>query len=384
VCTQATRPAVFKMLQDDATYLIIGGSGGIGQSIAKRMVERGARHIVLLSRTGKTTSKLNRLISDSRIVSASIYIKRCDVADKAAVAALVTDLQNTLPPIRGLIHTVMVLRVSVPDMPREIDCPANNKKDVLFEQMTFEEYDVVLRSKVFGAWNFHNTLLNTPLDFFIMLSSVAGIVGNRGQAAYAGANTYLDALARFRRRKGLAASSLSLTAVEGVGYLAENAAKESQVMKNLSGSVMSESEVLALVEAAIVDKSSGVCGGITGLLFEGPSSLPYNLSDGMFSYLRDAALAKSADANASSSSTELSISQKLQQVLTAEEAQELVTIGLRDKLGAILMLLAQVLESQQTTMSITAAGLDSLNAIELQNLDRQGTASSSASAGTVG
>jgi hypothetical protein len=103
------------------------------------------------------------------------------------------------------------------------------------------------------------------------------------------------------------------------------------------------------------------------LHFEDPSSLPYYTSDGKFSHLRDAALAKSADANASSSSIELPIAQRLQRASTAEEAQELVTIGLRDKLGAILMLQAEALEEQLATMSITAAGLDSLNAIELRN-----------------
>lgn len=160
--------------------------------------------------------------------------------------------------------------------------------------MTFEDYDAVLRSKVYGSWNFHNALVNTPLDFFIMLSSVAGIVGNRGQAAYAGANTYLDALAHFRRHKGLAASSLNLAAVEGVGYLAENAAKQTQVLKNLSGSVMDESEVLALVERVMMDRSSdSQC--ITGLHVPDPSSLPYWVSDAKFSHLRDAALAKAAD-----------------------------------------------------------------------------------------
>lgn len=234
--------------------------------------------------------------------------------------------------------------------------------------MTFEDYEAVLRSKVSGARNFHSELLQTPLDFFITLSSVAGIVGNRGQAAYAGANTYLDALVRFRRRKGLAATSLNLTAVEDVGYLAENAAKQSQVLKNLSGSVMSESEVLALVEEAILGRIGSVSNDqcITGLHFEDPSSLPYYASDGKFSHLRDAALALSADAKASSSA-ELTIAQKLQRASTAEEAQELVTAGVQEKLGAILMLPASVLEAQKGTVSITAAGLDSLNAIELRN-----------------
>jgi hypothetical protein len=239
---------------------------------------------------------------------------------------------------------------------------------VLFEKMTFEDYETVVRSKVSGAWNFHNALLNTPLDFFVLLSSVAGIVGNRGQAAYAGANTFLDAFTRFRRQKGLAATSLNLTAIEGVGYLAENTAKQSQVLKNLSGSTMGEPEVLALVDAAIEGKVDNVCSGqcITGLHFDSFSSLPYYASDGKFAHLRDVAFAESAD-DINSSSTELPIAQRLQRASTMEEAQELVIIGLRDKLGAILMLPTEELEAQQAMTSISAAGLDSLNAIELRN-----------------
>lgn len=242
---------------------------------------------------------------------------------------------------------------------------------MLFEQMTFEDYDAVLRSKVYGSWNFHKALLNTPLDFFIMLSSVAGIVGNRGQAAYAGANTYLDALAHHRRKNGLAASSLNLAAVEGVGYLAENAAKQSQVLKNLSGSVMDESEVLALVERVMFHRSDGDSSirsqYITGLHFEDPSSLPYWAADGKFSHLRSAALAKGKDTNTSTSPAESQIAHRVQRASSFAEAQEIVTVGLRERLATILMVPTEVLESQQASMSITAAGLDSLNAIELRN-----------------
>lgn len=231
--------------------------------------------------------------------------------------------------------------------------------------MTFEDYEEVIRSKVYGASNFHNALLNIPLDFFVMLSSVAGVVGNRGQAAYAGANTYLDALAHYRHRNGLPASSLNLAAVEDIGYLAENAAKQSQVMKNLSGSAMDEAEVLALVEQAILGNSGAQC--ITGLHFEDSSSLPYWASDGKFSHLRNTALAKAANDNASSSSTESQIGHRVQRASSLEEVQEIVTVGLQEKLAAILMVPVEVLESQKSKASITAAGLDSLNAIELRN-----------------
>lgn len=225
------------------------------------------------------------------------------------------------------------------------------------------------RSKVNGAWNFHNALTGTPLDFFIVLSSVAGIVGNRGQAAYAAANTFLDAFVRYRARQGLAASSLDLTAVDGVGYLAENAARQSQVLKNLSGNTLNESEVLALVEAAIEGKVTSTCDGqcVTGLNFENPASLPYYASDGKFSHLRNAALANSLDADGADGGANLSISQELQQTTTEQDAHEVVTLGIQEKLGAILMLPPEVMAAEQGKSSITALGLDSLNAIELRN-----------------
>lgn len=234
--------------------------------------------------------------------------------------------------------------------------------------MTFEDYENVTRSKVNGAWNFHNALTDTPLDFFIVLSSVAGIVGNRGQAAYAAANTFLDAFVRYRARQGLAASSLDLTAVDGVGYLAENTARQSQVLKNLSGNTLNESEVLALVEAAIEGKVTSTCDGqcITGLNFENPSSLPYYASDGKFSHLRSAALANSLNADGADGAN-LSISQELQQTTDEEDAHEVVTLGIQEKLGAILMLPPEVMAAEQGKSSITALGLDSLNAIELRN-----------------
>jgi acyl carrier protein len=232
--------------------------------------------------------------------------------------------------------------------------------------MTFNDYDAVVRSKIPGAWNFHTALLNQPLDFFVMLSSVAGIVGNRGQAAYAGANTYLDALASCRRRRGLPAISLNLAAVDDVGYLAENSAKRSQVLKNLAGSSMCEAEVLALVEAAIEGKVHGdQC--ITGLDFSNPSALPYYASDGKFSILRDAALAKGTADEGAADAVNLSVSQRLKRASSVQEAVDVVMEGLRGKLATILMLSTEDVAIQQATTSITALGLDSLTAIELRN-----------------
>jgi hypothetical protein len=85
--------------------------------------------------------------------------------------------------------------------------------------MTYEQYTTVIESKVKGAWNFHNALSNQELDFFVTISSAAGAVGNRGQAAYSAANTFLNAFVQYRLTLGLPASSLDLTAVSDAGYL---------------------------------------------------------------------------------------------------------------------------------------------------------------------
>ncbi|KAH8903179.1 polyketide synthase [Coniochaeta sp. PMI_546] len=344
---KATHPPVSSsLLKAEATYVIIGGGGGIGRSIARRLVQRGARHIILLSRRDSVATEVQQLIQESLQHGAFIHVKRCDAAVKEEVSSLLAELAQTLPPIRGVIHAAMVL------------------KDVLFEKMTFDDYNTVVRPKVQGAWNFHTALINQPLDFFVMLSSVAGIVGNRGQAAYAAANTFLDALASCRRRHGLPAVSLDLAAIEDVGYLAENSTKRSQVMKNLGGSSMCESELLALVEAAVKGKTeSDQC--ITGLDFSNPSAMPFYACDAKFSILRDAALASRDEV--STDSVDLSVSQKLRRATNVEEAVNIVTDGLRGKLATILMLSTEDVAIQQATTSITALGLDSLTAIELRN-----------------
>jgi hypothetical protein len=112
------------MLERDATYIIIGGTGGLGRSITRQMVRRGARHIVLLSRGGKMTDDVSKLLKESRKLGASIYVVPCDVSNERNVMELVKELQDDLPPIRGIIHAAMVLRVCLP--PKFLSDPAAN------------------------------------------------------------------------------------------------------------------------------------------------------------------------------------------------------------------------------------------------------------------
>ncbi|PHH68887.1 hypothetical protein CDD82_201 [Ophiocordyceps australis] len=336
---KATHQPSTDILSSDATYLIVGGTGGIGRSMAYWMAQHGARHIVLLSRSGRCSDDVLQLTEQCSRLGAAIHVRACDAADTAAVDGVVAELAQSLPPIRGLVHAAMVLR------------------DVLFEQMVFDDFDAVVQPKLAGALNFDSALAHAPLDFFILLSSVAGIVGNRGQAAYAAANTFLDALVHRRRALGRPATALDLTAVSDVGYLATHAARKTQVLHTLSASAINEAEVLALLEAAVCGQvATGQC--ITGLATHHDANNLFFAQDARFARLCDAA------AKPGASPETVSVHDEVSHAPNYEAALTIVTLRLWEKLCAILMLQSQDLDPKSTVRSY---GLDSLNAIELRN-----------------
>ncbi|KAI1816678.1 ketoacyl-synt-domain-containing protein [Poronia punctata] len=336
-----------QLLKDHATYILIGGTGGLGRSIARWMVSRGARHLVLLSRSGSATGKVKEVIDELAEVGARIVVRQCDVADPAEVEELVNYGLEEMPPVRGLIHGAMVLR------------------DVLFEKMTYDDYITVIESKVQGGWNFHHALINTPLDFFVAISSVAGMVGNRGQAAYAAANCFLDSLVQYRLARGLPAASLDLTAISDSGYLAEDLDKAAEVARNLGSDTICEAEVLALLGAAISGRMTKACNShtITGMRIT-PTMQPFWTSDAKCKYLREAAeAAAAADASAGVSKA-ISYNVAIKAAKTLAEAEQVVCDGLVSKFAAVMMM---EVEDLDITRSLSHYPLDSLVAIEIRN-----------------
>lgn len=326
--------------------------------MAKWMVEKGAGHVVLLSRSGSATGKVKELISSASIAGANVVVRRCDVADKASVDELFASGLDGLPPVRGIVHGAMVLR------------------DVLFEKMAYEDYTAVIESKVRGAWNFHHALQasSSPLDFFIAISSAAGTVGNRGQAAYAAANTFLNALVQHRLSLGLPAASLDLTAVSDAGYLADgDPERAAEVAKNLGAdSTISEAEVLALIGACVEGRTTTACRGhvITGMRIPPAPGKPFWHSDAKFKSLLAAAeeaekaASGGGDSSSSASAMLLSPGAAVKAASTLAEAEEAVCRGLVDKIAAVLMMEADDID---VTRSLSHYPLDSLVAIEIRN-----------------
>ncbi|EXJ69156.1 uncharacterized protein A1O5_08091 [Cladophialophora psammophila CBS 110553] len=181
----------------DKTYLLVGLAGDMGRSIARFMVERGARHIVLSSRVPKIDQ---RWIDDIARSGGRVMVLPMDVSNEASVDKDLAEVRASMPPIAGVAFGPLLLQ------------------DVMFKNMELWMMDMVLAPKVTGVRLLNERLSDpaNPLDFFVMFSSIAMVVGNPRQAAYSAANAYLHAITQQRRARGMAASTIDIGAVIGV------------------------------------------------------------------------------------------------------------------------------------------------------------------------
>ena len=159
------------------SYILVGGLGGLGRSIAQWMVDRGAKSTILVSRSGAQKDEAIQTVDELTAEDARMTVFACDVADRSRLIAVMGKCTKIPPPIRGVIQAAMNLR------------------DAVLENMSAEDWTASLRPKVQGSRCLHECLPKN-LDFFIMLSSCVGISGNKGQANYAAGNTYQDAPGR--------------------------------------------------------------------------------------------------------------------------------------------------------------------------------------------
>jgi myxalamid-type polyketide synthase MxaB len=187
-------------IRSDATYLITGGIGDLGLLVAKFLADKGAKHLVLVGRTQPTIEVIERL--KAQFADINVIVAQADVAKTSQLAQVLTDIES-LPPLRGVIHAAGIL------------------DDGILQQQTWERFEKVLAPKVQGAWNLHVLTRNCPLDFFIMFSSVASLLGSAGQANYAAANGFLDALAHTRNQAGSLTLSINWGAWSGLGLAAK-------------------------------------------------------------------------------------------------------------------------------------------------------------------
>jgi NAD(P)-dependent dehydrogenase (short-subunit alcohol dehydrogenase family)/acyl carrier protein len=216
--------------------LITGGTSGLGALLARHLVAaHGVRHLLLTSRSGSSAPGAAELVEQLTASGAEVRVEACDVADREAVA----DVLASIPaerPLRAVVHAAGVMD--------------NATVEVLDE----ERLARVLKPKVDGAWNLHTLTRDLDLAAFVLYSSVSGLAIGAGQANYAAANRFVDALAARRRAEGLPATSLAFglwTTQTGLGGGGVDAGLEEQRMAAMGLPPMSSAEGLVLFDEAI-------------------------------------------------------------------------------------------------------------------------------------
>ena len=183
-------------------YLITGGLGGLGSLTAAWLVERGARHLVLAGRNA--ASAASPQLEALRAAGADIALETVDVSRYDDMAAMFARLDRRGLPLRGFVHAAGAL------------------DDGVLTQLTVERLRRVTAAKIAGAWNLHLLTRDRPLDMFVLYASAVSLFGAAGQANHAAANTFLDALAAFRRSHGLPGLSIDWGPWSEAGAAAEH------------------------------------------------------------------------------------------------------------------------------------------------------------------
>ncbi|MFJ9113467.1 type I polyketide synthase, partial [Streptomyces sp. NPDC102283] len=223
-------------LDPDGTVLITGGTGGLGGLFARHLAAgHGVRRMVLVSRRGAAGPGARTLVDELTALGVDVTVAAADAADREALAAVLAAVPDA-HPLTAVVHTAGVL------------------DDATALSLDAERLGAVLRPKVDGAWNLHELTRGIPLAAFVLFSSISGITGSAGQANYAAANTYLDALAAHRAADGLPATSLAWGLWDGTHGMGAALDEAALARWTRSGVVpLTPGQGLALFDAALAD-----------------------------------------------------------------------------------------------------------------------------------
>ncbi|KAH6689849.1 KR domain-containing protein [Plectosphaerella plurivora] len=230
--TPAAPPAWRIEFDAEATYLLVGGVGGLGKPIAIWLAERGVKNITFLSRSAGKSKESKKLFREVEGMGCSVTAVAGSVDEAKDVERAIAASSST---IKGVFQLAMVL------------------KDAPMIDMQWSQWTDVLRPKVQGTWNLHKAFLGHKLDFFWLASSLVTMVDQPGQGNYDAAQTFLEAFCQFRHSLGLPASVLNICPVEDVGYVAENAHAQRNVQGH-SQYVLRERDFLQYLELQLLDQ----------------------------------------------------------------------------------------------------------------------------------
>ncbi len=323
-------------LSANATYLVTGGLTGFGLKTAQRLVARGAKNLVLLSRSGPASLEAAAAIADFNLHGVQVHAVACDVTDWAALESVFNHIAVNMPPLRGIIHAAAVI------------------EDGLIRNLDEAKIRRVFAPKIMGAHHLHQLSQSLSLDFFVLFSSATTLFGNPGQASYVAANTALESLAEVRRAMGQKALCVRWGAIADVGFLARNVEIRDALQSRMGGHALHSELALNMLEELLTSNRSGL--GVMELDWRALSRfLPSALSP-KFSEL--AAQGSDTDADEDHAGD----MQRLLAELSPEELMATFMAMLKAEIGEILRI---PIDKIDETRSIYDMGLDSLMGVEL-------------------
>ncbi|ESZ91056.1 hypothetical protein SBOR_8550 [Sclerotinia borealis F-4128] len=223
------------IISEDGTCLIAGGLGGLGLKVARMLAKHGAKHIALMSRRHLSSLKLAVLEEEFKLLGTKVFNLNCDITDLSKLRESIAPFGIDIPPIKSVIQASTVLQ------------------DRVFTKMSLEDFKLATQPKCLGTSNLVEAFKGQPLDFFLMLSSIAGLLGMISQANYAAGNNYMDTLAQNKKISGDSSTnfvSIDFGPIDDAGIVADRIrAKEDMVRRGFV--LIKLKEVLALINYAI-------------------------------------------------------------------------------------------------------------------------------------
>ena len=329
------RPAF--AINPEGCYLITGAFGGFGKVLAQWLVECGARHLVLTSRSGAATPDAEAFVESLRKRGLDVKVVRADIGSPEDVKRLIAEIRSADRPLRGLFHLAMAI------------------DDAPLASLTRERMRRVIAPKAHGAWLLHESTRDFKLDCFVMFSSVSSIFGNPAQGNYSAANAFLDSLAHHRCALGLPALTVNWGVLGGEGYVARNE-RVAEFLARQGTTELSPREVVTVLE-------SSLRAGVTQVMairvdwakwrqfFRGMQENP--LLEHVFAAVGD------EDTSGTIGDLRLKI-----ESAAPEELEAIIGQAVRDAVGSVLRVKPDSLRDDQP---LTDLGLDSLMGVEIES-----------------
>ncbi|MES2476327.1 MAG: SDR family NAD(P)-dependent oxidoreductase [Verrucomicrobiota bacterium] len=326
-------------IKADGAYLITGGLGGFGRVLADWLVEAGARHLVLSSRSGASTPEAVEFVASLVARGIETKVLKADIGSPKDVQGLISEIRTAGIPLKGIFHLAMVI------------------DDAPLAALTAERLRTVMAPKAHGAWLLHENTQDMDLDCFVMFSSVSSIFGNPAQGNYSAANAFLDSLAYHRRALGKPALAINWGVLGGEGYVARNE-RVAEFLARQGTGALTPAEVTSLMESFLTAHATQVAAIRVDWAkwrqsFRGMQDNP--LVERIF-----AAGVETQEAGGGGHDWRGKI-----QAASAEDRNAVIGEAVRDVVGAVLRVKPDSLREDQP---LTDLGLDSLMGVEIETM----------------